>query len=100
MGVWCSDSRELVPAFLKVMDMWHFNHQLIEMILVDHNKNAPVRGFKKLHINYIPTIIFFNQKGREIGRIVETVPYTIEAEIKAILSRYYQATQMEPLELK
>jgi thiol-disulfide isomerase/thioredoxin len=87
LGTWCSDSRQLIPAFFKVMDLWNFNHQCIEMILVDRSKQIKLKGYKKLHITHVPTIIFYNSKSKEIGRIVETVQTTIEREVKVILEK-------------
>ncbi len=85
-GTWCSDSRILLPQFYKVMDMWQFNHQNIELIFTDKNKQVKMKGFRKLRIDYVPTLIFYNSKGKEIGRIIEQSEGTIEKHVLKILS--------------
>jgi thiol-disulfide isomerase/thioredoxin len=87
LGTWCSDSREQMPVFFKVMDLWNFNHQHIEMIFVDRSKQIKLKGFKKLHITHVPSFIFFNANGKEIGRIIETPEITMEKDIKSILDK-------------
>src|SRR5690606_9300411 len=42
-GTWCSDSRILLPQFYKVMDLWQFNHQNIELIFTDKNKQVKMK---------------------------------------------------------
>ena len=41
MATWCSDSKEWVPRFYKIMDQLNFNYKNLTLICVDHSKKAP-----------------------------------------------------------
>ena len=84
LGTWCSDSRKQVPHFFKILDYWHIK-PTVELLFVDEAKNSKVKGYKKLRINYVPTFIIYNTKGKEIDRIVETPKVSLEKDLKTIL---------------
>lgn len=86
LGTWCSDSRMLVPHFYKMLDYWHIK-PTVELLFVDKAKNSNVKGYKKLKINYVPTFIIYNSKGKETGRIVETPKVSLEKDLKFILEQ-------------
>ncbi len=75
MGTWCGDSKEWVPRFYKVMDQAGFNYRKMKLIAVDRNKKAGDLDISALHIERVPTFIFYKKK-KELGRIIE-VPYDL-----------------------
>ncbi len=85
MGTWCSDSRREVPAFYKVLDNLHYPTDKIDLIFVNRKLKAPDLDKKKEHITNVPTIIV-SQKGKEVGRIVETPINTLESDLANILN--------------
>ncbi|MFN8135903.1 MAG: hypothetical protein U0Z17_11995 [Bacteroidales bacterium] len=40
MATWCSDSKEWVPRFYKIMDQLNFNYKKLTLICVDRTKKA------------------------------------------------------------
>ena len=71
LGTWCLDSRREFPRFMKVLDSLDFPEKNLTIICVDRNKHALYGEASGLRIVYVPTIIFYNNKGEETGRIVE-----------------------------
>ena len=86
MGTWCGDSQEQVPYFYRILDDLDFNFDNLEMIAVNHTKKTPDNLEKGLNIFRVPTFIFYNEKGDELGRIVEYPIETLEADMVKILS--------------
>jgi thiol-disulfide isomerase/thioredoxin len=85
MGTWCSDSREQVPHFFKVMDEAGYTENNISMICVNHDKKDLSGSVDSLNIELVPTFIFYRD-GKELGRIIETPQQTMEEDIFTILS--------------
>lgn len=85
MGTWCSDSREQVPHFFKVMDEAGYTENNITMICVNHDKKDLSGSVDSLDIELVPTFIFYRD-GKEIGRIIETPQQTMEEDIFTILN--------------
>lgn len=83
-GTWCGDSKVNVPNFLKIMDALHVKEKNIEFIAVDGNKKAENGIIDGLDIKMVPTFIIYDQKGIELGRIVEGPKTTIEGDLLAI----------------
>ncbi len=86
-GTWCSDSREQLPRFLKVMDYVGYTPSMLEMIAVDRTKKAGEIDLSSYSIEKVPTFIFL-KNGKEIGRIVETPKTNFEKDIISILKKY------------
>ena len=84
MGTWCSDSRENVPAFFKLMDYIKFRKKNIQLIGLDVDKKNPNEDEIKYNIINVPTFIFYRD-GKEINRIVELTIESIEKDILKIL---------------
>jgi len=82
MGTWCSDSRREVPRFYKIMDFLKF--PAVKLILVDRKKEAAGVDISSFNIEFVPTIIFYND-GLEIGRIIESPKESLEKDLSAIL---------------
>lgn len=87
LGTWCSDSHELVPELLKVMDLAGWAQP--ELIGVDRKKQCSKVDIKPLNIEYVPVIIVFD-RGKELGRIVETTRKSIEEDLLEILLKSKQ----------
>lgn len=83
-GTWCGDSKVNVPNFLKIMDALHVKEKNIEFIAVDGNKKAENGIIDGLDIKMVPTFIIYDQKGIELGRIVEGPKTTLEGDLLAI----------------
>jgi thiol-disulfide isomerase/thioredoxin len=86
MATWCSDSREWVPRFYKIMDELDFAFKNLTLISVDRTKKAPGTNVDELKIELVPTFIFYRNK-TELGRIVEVPGDLMEKEILKILSK-------------
>ena len=48
MGTWCSDSRENVPGFFKLMDYLKFSNRKIQLIGLDVDKKNPRQDESKI----------------------------------------------------
>ncbi len=85
MATWCGDSKEWVPRFYKIMDDLKFKYKNLTLICVDHSKKAPGTNVDSLHVELVPTFIFY-RKNSELGRIIEVPAGLMEKEILKILS--------------
>lgn len=86
MGTWCSDSREQIPSFYKVLDELNYSSEKITLISVDRKKKGLSDEADNLNIELVPTIIFY-RNGNEIGRIIETPQESLEKDMLEILSK-------------
>lgn len=84
LGTWCGDSREFVPAFLKILDLIKFPEENLEMICVDRKKKGFANEADDLDINLVPTYIFYKNE-TEIGRIIELPNVTLESDFLEII---------------
>jgi len=85
MGTWCSDSRRVVPKFLRVLDYLKFPKDSTSIIAVGRNRKGRANETDEMKIELVPTIIFY-RNSLEIGRIVESPKETIEKDILKILN--------------
>jgi thiol-disulfide isomerase/thioredoxin len=85
MGTWCSDSREQVPRFFRIMDNFKDFSGNVTIICVDKHKKAGDLRIDDLGITRVPTFIFYRD-GFEVGRIIETPKETLEKDMISILS--------------
>jgi thiol-disulfide isomerase/thioredoxin len=86
MGTWCSDSREQVPSFYKILDELNYDTNKIKLICVDRKKKGLSDEADSLNIELVPTIIFY-RNNEEIGRIIETPAESLEKDILEIVSK-------------
>jgi thiol-disulfide isomerase/thioredoxin len=84
MATWCSDTREHLPHFFKIIDAAKINDKHIDMIAVDRSRSAGDIDISALGITRVPTFIF-KKKGVELGRIVESPTLSIEKDMLLIL---------------
>jgi hypothetical protein len=86
MGTWCSDSREQVPRFMKILDVTGHVFPDPVIICVDRDKKAGDVSLAGMDILKVPTFIVYYE-GREIGRIIETPKTTMEKDFLDILKK-------------
>lgn len=86
LGTWCGDSKYQVPNFLKIMDKLKVEESKLNFIAVDGNKHAENGLIDNLKIERVPTFIFTDKKGKEIGRITEHPKESLEKDMVNILS--------------
>ena len=87
LGTWCGDSKANVPNFLKILDALHFKEKNVEIIAVDGHKKAENGLLNGLDITMVPTFIVFDNKGKELGRIIEGPKTTLEGDLLAIYKK-------------
>lgn len=85
-GSWCGDSKYQVPNFLKVMDAVKVDEKQLTFIAVDGLKKAENGLIDSLNITRVPTFIFTDKKGKEIGRITEHPQVSLEKDMVKILT--------------
>jgi hypothetical protein len=83
LATWCGDSKQQVPAFLKVLDQSGFSNDNLLMIGVDSEKKAQEIDVAVFNISRVPTFIFHRNE-TEIGRITETPIETLEEDFLKI----------------
>lgn len=85
-GVWCGDSQEQVPHFMKVIDQAGISSEHLKIIAVNRKKDAVVEDISSYNIKRVPTFIVY-ENGKELGRIVETPAETLEEDLLAIVNK-------------
>mgnify|MGYP005842141577 CR=1 FL=1 len=86
MGTWCSDSREQIPSFYKILDELNYPTDRINLICVDRNKKGLSNEADGLNIELVPTIIFY-RNNEEISRLIETPAESLEKDMLLIASK-------------
>ena len=86
LGTWCSDSRQEVPRFVKILDFIGFPEDKHMFLNVDREKKGLVDEIEKLNIEFVPTFIIY-ENGEEIDRIVETPKESLEADLIKIIKK-------------
>jgi hypothetical protein len=86
LGLWCPDSVNNVPPFLKILDASGMNIP-VRLFKV---QRKPVKSIKyfvdQLQVERVPTFIFY-RGDREIGRIVENPKTGLAEDMVEILSK-------------
>ena len=85
LGVWCSDSKEQVPRFYRLLDGVGFDISNLRQVCVDSSKEACGVDISDLNILKVPTFIFYKD-GKELGRIIETPVTSLEKDMLMIIS--------------
>ena len=86
LGSWCSDSKQHIPAFIKVLDVAASPLITATYIGIPQAKAARAEFYGGKDIQKIPTFIVLVD-GIEKGRIIETPAKSVEADLVEILSR-------------
>ena len=70
LGLWCPDSRNNVPPFIKILDVAGSNVP-IRYVAVPRKASRGVKYYvEAMQVERVPTFIFYRE-GKEIGRIIE-----------------------------
>jgi hypothetical protein len=80
----CSDSREQLPRFFKILNELDYPLNKITLIGVNREKKGLANEADGLDIEFVPTFIFYKD-GKEIGRIVETPTESLEGDLLGIV---------------
>ncbi|NEV93068.1 glycerophosphodiester phosphodiesterase [Psychroflexus sp. YR1-1] len=89
MGTWCPDSRREFPHLIKILNQADFDLNHLRIVGVDRDKvipNATEDERKKINILNVPTIIVYDENGKEINRFVEFPQETLEKDLLKIFS--------------
>jgi thiol-disulfide isomerase/thioredoxin len=90
MGTWCGDSKREVPRVLKMLDCCGFSANNLTLVMVSNKdslyKKSPQHEEAGKNIVRVPTIII-EQKGTEIGRIIEFPIIRLEKDLLSILRK-------------
>jgi Thioredoxin. len=85
-GTWCSDTKNLLPVFYRLVDKSGYDEKNITLVAVDRNKQTTHGLNKKYHITNVPTFIVL-QNGKEAGRVIEYGKYNaIDKELGEIVT--------------
>lgn len=89
LGTWCGDSRREVPRFFKLLDCCGIDSSAVDIVTVSNSdslyKQSPNHEEKGLNIFRVPDFIVLD-KGREMGRIVESPVASLEKDLLSIVS--------------
>lgn len=83
-GTWCSDTKDLLPKFFRVVHDADLDTSSIKLYGLDTDKLGIDKAKPENNIEFVPTFIVM-KNGIEVGRIVETVRRSIEKDIVFIL---------------
>ncbi|WP_462251589.1 thioredoxin family protein [Ekhidna sp.] len=90
MGTWCGDSKREVPRFVKILESQNYDLSKLKIMCLNtgfqNYKQAPEREERGVNIHRVPTFIFHDIEGEEIGRIVEEPVETLEQDIITVLA--------------
>lgn len=90
MGTWCGDSKREVPRMLKVFNYCGVTEDRLRLFTVNNSDSAFKQTLgneaAKENIFRVPTFIFYNEAGKELGRIIESPVQTLEKDMEAIIS--------------
>jgi len=85
-GTWCSDTKNLLPQFYRLVDKSDYPDNRITLVGVDREKATVDNLHKKWNITNVPTFIVLHN-GKEVGRVVEYGKYNqIDKELGEIIS--------------
>lgn len=85
MCTWCSDYRLEVPRFFKVLKYCGLKSKNVKMVAVDKSKHSGIAEFDQFEAVFVPTFIFLDNTGKEMGRIIESPSKTIEYDLMKII---------------
>ena len=86
LGLWCQDSRNNVPPFLKILDTAG-TAVPVRFFNVQRKPVKSIRYFvDKFQVDRVPTFVFY-RGDREIGRIVENPKEGLAEDMEEILSK-------------
>ena len=85
LALWCTDSKEYVPAFIKLIEMLALDLVIVDYYSVDRKPTPDTKYYvEDLGVERVATFIFF-QNGQEIGRIIEKPEKSLAEDFLNIL---------------
>lgn len=91
IGTWCEDSQNLLPKLYKLLSSIDISYADIVLIGMDRAKTtttaAGIELVNRYNVSLLPTILFTDNEGAEVGRITETVSKSIEWDLIDIFSK-------------
>lgn len=85
MGTWCHDSKREVPALFKVIESINNPRISVGYTALEYKRRGPKDVIKQNDIKRTPTFIIY-KNGKEVGRIIEEVAISMEADLFNIIS--------------
>lgn len=86
LGTWCGDSRREVSRLWRAIDDVGGTVPFqVRYVGVDTEKKEPAGPVTENGIQFVPTLIV-RRGGQEVGRIIETSPNGVEADLLALLT--------------
>jgi thiol-disulfide isomerase/thioredoxin len=85
LGTYCHDSKKWVPRFYRLKPMLPVGN--VEIISVDTTKKDERGYYKDVKLDKIPTFVFYNPAGTEVGRIVEKPKGGLEKQLYRVLKK-------------
>ncbi len=90
LGTWCGDSKREVPRILKMLECCGFPENKLTLVMVSNKegeyKKSPQHEEQGKNIVRVPTVII-EEKGAEVGRIIEYPVVSLEKDLLTILSK-------------
>ncbi len=91
LGSWCGDSQKEVPRLLEVLSKAAFDTASLHLVFVHYKdsvyKQSPQHEELNKNIFRVPAIIVYDERGREMNRIIETPVVSMEKDLLAILRK-------------
>ena len=87
-GTWCDDTQKLLPQLYVVLKT--INKKIdteVTLYFVDRDKKSPDGTEATYELKNVPTIIVYNKANVEVGRIIESVKISVEADLLQILKK-------------
>ena len=87
LALWCTDSKEHVPAFIKLIETIAHDLIIVNYYSVDRKPTPDTKYYvEDLGVERVATFIFF-QNGQEIGRIIEKPEKSLAEDFLNIISK-------------
>lgn len=86
MGTWCHDSKREIPALFKIMESINNTKITAKYTGIEYRRRGPKDIIKANNIKRTPTLVIY-KNGSEIGRIIEEVDESVEADLLKIIKR-------------
>lgn len=84
MGTWCHDSKREIPALFKIMEQIKNENITARYTAIEYRKRGPKDIMEANNIKRTPTLVIY-KNGSEIGRIIEEVEKSVEADLLEII---------------
>ena len=87
LALWCTDSKEHVPAFIKLIETIAHDLIIVNYYSVDRKPTPDTKYYvEDLGVERVATFIFF-QNSQEIGRIIEKPEKSLAEDFLNIISK-------------